>query len=230
LASASASASPAASGCAASSAESLDRKVRTLARLRREGVPVDDAVPCIEDSKQAKLRAKYAVVDRAIALMAVAGKGEGAPKEMLDGFVKEFDVAPKLSPMEKKFFAAASPTKDDREKLTWRYEALRPLLWALGFLAELPAPKTEKEAPKLGDVFFARGAARFRAEAQLRSAREILDEVDAIVRYHAATKAAREQGKPIPASLDNDVIIERHHALKWLIGYGADNWDSVSTD
>ena len=30
--------------------------------------------------------------------------------------------------------------------------------------------------------------------------------------------------------MDYDVVIERHHALNWLIGYENQQWDDVSTD
>jgi hypothetical protein len=41
---------------------------------------------------------------------------------------------------------------------------------------------------------------------------------------------ARVNGRATPAGLDADVIMERHHALNWLIGYMDQAWDDVTTD
>jgi hypothetical protein len=51
-----------------------------------------------------------------------------------------------------------------------------------------------------------------------------------IYRYHWATVEAHMREQPMPAGLDNDVIMERHTALNWLIGYMDQPWDDVTTD
>ena len=37
-------------------------------------------------------------------------------------------------------------------------------------------------------------------------------------------------GKPAPAGLNDDVAMERHHALNWLIGSMDQDWDDISLD
>jgi len=37
-------------------------------------------------------------------------------------------------------------------------------------------------------------------------------------------------GNEPPAGLGEDVIVERHHALNWLIRYEDEEWDRVGTD
>ena len=162
--------------------------------------------------------------------MAVAGKGEGAPAKTLERFAREFDAAAKLSPEESAFLQLPSSTDQDRARFSWRYEALYPVLWALGFFEALPPPADSIDPAKLGGVLLSRGAKRFRAEARLRSPCEILDEADLIYRYHWATRNAQLHGQQSPAHLNNDVIMERHQALNWLIGCGELDWDDVSTD
>jgi len=70
----------------------------------------------------------------------------------------------------------------------------------------------------------------FIQDANLRPIGEILDEADLIYRYHWAVKNARSKGEPPPANLDKGVVLERHHALNWLIGYMDQEWDDISTD
>lgn len=50
-----------------------------------------------------------------------------------------------------------------------------------------------------------------------------------IYRLDWACVDARIKGNEAPASLNADVVVERHMALNWLIGYD-DDWDNVSTD
>lgn len=65
--------------------------------------------------------------------------------------------------------------------------------------------------------------------AKPRGTQEILDEADLIYRLDWACVDARIKGNEAPASLNADVVVERHMALNWLIGYD-DDWDNVSTD
>ena len=71
---------------------------------------------------------------------------------------------------------------------------------------------------------------QFISSAKLRTPSEILDQADLIYRYHWAVVDARVNGKEPPAKLDPSVVMERHYALNWLIGYMNQEWDDVSTD
>lgn len=70
----------------------------------------------------------------------------------------------------------------------------------------------------------------FIKEAKLRPLNEILDPADLIYRYHWAVVDAIINGKAAPAGLDSGVVMERHYALNWLIGYMDQSWDNISTD
>ncbi|MBS1661549.1 MAG: DUF4272 domain-containing protein, partial [Bacteroidetes bacterium] len=72
--------------------------------------------------------------------------------------------------------------------------------------------------------------ATFRGKAKLRSKKEILDKTDLLLRMHWACEEARLNNKPMPGNLSLDVIMEWHLALNWLIRYGDQNWDDVTTD
>jgi len=64
-----------------------------------------------------------------------------------------------------------------------------------------------------------------------RSANDVLNEADLIYRYHWAVRQAGIDGKPPPADLHPGVVMERHKALNWLIGYNDNaDWDDVTTD
>lgn len=210
--------------------EALGRKARSEARLKSEGVATNGELPVIDSAAEAKLRARDAVVDRALALLVVAVKGEGLEQTKVLETRDKLGAAAFSSPDEKDFLADAHPTQQDKAQFGWRYEGLGVMLWALGFESELPRPAAVVDAGRLAKLVMDKGAAKLREEARLRSAKEILDATDLIYRYDWACVAARMSSEPAPKGVDCEVVVERHHALNWLIGYQNQAWDDVSTD
>lgn len=196
--------------------------------MRAEQVPVNSFLPPIETEGEASFRSQDEVLDRALALLAVAGKGEGAPEEALTLYVDRFDVTPKMSAAERRFWADPSPSLETRIQFSWRYEALLALMWALGYVVELGKPFGKVDPSALGVLIFSAGPEGFRDGATLRPQAKLLDEADLVYRYHDAVRSALGRGERAPAGLDLDVLVERKHALRWLIGYGGADWDEVS--
>ena len=114
--------------------------------------------------------------------------------------------------------------------MSWRYESLCVLLWALGYADSLPRPTRECDLDQAVQPVISRRRDTFYREARLRPLGEILDEADMAYRYHWATVEANVRGAAPPAGLSPDVVMERHHVLNWLIGSGDEEWDDVTTD
>ena len=123
-----------------------------------------------------------------------------------------------------------SPSQHDRVQFIWRYEAASTLLWALGFVAQLGKPVQICDLEFAARTMSERTTSQFIEDSELRPIADILDQADLIYRYHWAVRNARIKGQQVPAALDPDVTEERHYALNWLIGYGEETWDYVSTD
>ena len=66
-------------------------------------------------------------------------------------------------------------------------------------------------------------------DARLRPISEILDALDSNYQMLWAARQAGVAGKEIPAGLDGGVLVERQHALNWLIRWGGAAWDDVDT-
>lgn len=212
------------------SKEAEDRKQRSSERLKTEGVPMNQFLPVIEDSTQAKRRTVEEVSHRAIAVAITAVKGEGVDQATVDALVKKFGAEKYFSPAEAKFIKDANPTKQDRVNFSWRYECAWVLLWSLGYVESLPKPEGICDVPKLVSFFRDRDTAQFIKDARLRPVTEILDQADLIYRYHWAVTDARIKDQPAPAKLEGGVVQERHYVLNWLIGYMKQDWDDVTTD
>ena len=212
------------------STEAIERKKRSIEMLKKEGVPVIDQLPVIEDSTEAKKRTAEDIAQRAIAVVIAAVKGEGLDQATVASLVKKYGADKFFSPEESKFIKDPKPTQEDRIKFSWRYECVWVLLWSLGYVDSLTKPEGICDVPKLVGIFKDRDSAQIIKDAKLRPLNEILDQADLIYRYHWSTTDARIKNQPSPADLEGGVVMERHYALNWLIGYMDQEWDEVSTD
>ena len=210
---------------------SLERKQRSEAILKKEGVPFVTHLPVVEDEETAQIRSLEEVAWRAMALNIVAVKGEGLEQDRTLEIVDEYKLEHAFTPKEREFIFNDAPSEHERIQFAWRYEGYWALLWALNYIEELSRPDQICDVPRAVRIMVDRTVEQFIADAKLRSTSNILDAVDLIYRYDWACVDARLNGRPAPAGLDAGVVVERHHALNWLVGY-ADNaeWDDVSTD
>ncbi len=210
--------------------EATARKQRSESVLKSEGVPVNDSLPVIESERELRPRTTQEVAQRAIALLIVSLKGEGLEQPIVERLVRDYQIAPHLSPDERRFLSNLTPSEQDRVQFSWRYEAAWVMLWALGYVETLDKPVAICDVPRAVTFMKDRTMAQFVADAKLRSPAEILDAADMIYRYHWAVVEARVTQQDPPAGLEPGVTMERHHALNWLIRYMDQAWDDVTTD
>lgn len=212
------------------SVEAAARKTRSMERLKKEGVPSVDHLPVIEDSKECRKRTAEEIAHRAIAVCITAVKGEGLDQATVEALVKNYGADAFFTPEEKAFIKNPSPSHQDRVNFAWRYECAWVLLWALGYVESLERPEKICDVVKLVGIVRDHSTEQLVKDAKLRPLDQLLDEADLIYRYHWATTNARLKGEDAPAKLEGGVVVERHYALNWLIGYMDQEWDDVSTD
>jgi hypothetical protein len=208
------------------------RRAQSEAYCRAHGIPYyQNPTAMFTDSEaETNLRTKDQVVDRALSLLLVGLKSEGMPKKQLDVIDKAYHISSKLTPNERAYVTASYPTEQQRTDANWRYEGLHVLLWALGYVPTLAYPDRMCEVAPDVKIIHDLTEAQFRQRAKLRSKKEILDQADLILRLDWACTEARLKKQPAPGELNSDAVVERHHALNWLIKYGDQEWDDVSTD
>ncbi len=200
------------------SPEALERKVRSVARLKSEGVPTIEHLPVIEDSKEAKIRTKEEIARRAIAVCLTAVKGEGVDQEAVDSLVKQYGAEKFFSPQEAAFIKNPHPTQKELVKFSWRYECYWVLLWSLGYIDKLDRPEQMCDVPKATGILRDLSTVQFVEHAKLRPIGEILDQADLMYRYDWAAVSARLKNQPAPAKLEAGVVQEWHYVLNWLVG------------
>jgi hypothetical protein len=201
-----------------------------------------------QDEYTDQIRSADEVARRCIVLYAVLGAGHEEPRDQLVEWLRRERLWEAVSPKEAEFLLCESPSEQDRINATWRAEALFPLLWALGLIAEMPSPQ------QLCDVQLIRSelppllssVREFVSTARLRNEKEIYAANNEVYHIHWRVRDARLRGLPAPPgklprmphvdsdppveSYDSGVVWERHYALNWLIGYCGQDWDDITTD
>ena len=218
------------------------RKARSIGILKREGIPYIEHLPCIEPEGLARVRTREEIARRAacVFLTAICSWNileEGDEEDYGDAAAfygetaRDWGVWEDLSREEQKLMAGTASPKGIR-LATWRMEAFLVLAWALGMVPELGLPREQFQGeleqffPDIRPDAFR----QFSARAEKRPDGEILDQADLIYRIRWAADEARIHGRPSPAGIDDDVALERHTALNWLVGYGGEDWDHISLD
>lgn len=156
-------------------------------------------------------RSAREVAERCLILRGIIAVTHGRDRTEVWSWLRRESLLAALSTEERDFLSGPEPSEHDMVQLSWRAEALAPLLWAIGLLEELPPPVEPTDFrpalalfPRIGD-----STAAFLSSAQQR------DESDIIAQLNQKT---------IPNELNPDIVIERVHALNWLTGR-AEDWD-----
>ena len=211
-------------------AEMIARKERSHAYLTEKKVPINKTLPYIEDSSSAKVRSPKEIAERLIGCTICAIGGETGDKKVVDECLTLFSAQKYLTAEEREFVERGLANNQTRIQFSWRYERSWVLLWALGYIDELSYPSDICDVPKLAGMLAGKKAGDLLANAKPRSKQELLDAADLIYRLDWAVVDARVNQKPAPAGLDKGVVVERHAALNWLIGYLDQSWDEITTD
>ncbi|MEH0155430.1 DUF4272 domain-containing protein [Limibacter armeniacum] len=208
--------------------EQLDRKNQTEAFLEENGIKINKNLPCTEAIDKVQIRTLEEVVDRTLALLIIAAKGEGVEQEHLSRIVTEKNID-SFSPIEKKLFDNENLDNQERTIASWRYESLYTMLWALNMMPELKYPSDICDVATIVGKVLKPSREEFESLTQLRSKEEILDELDRTYRMHWACVDARINGQNVGGNINPSVIYERHYSLNWLTNYMNEEWDDVQT-
>lgn len=217
-----------------------ERKAHTTELLKARNIPHNEHLAGIETSDDVNLRNPNDVLKRALtSLIIIQLACDIANKKQTDdslviinNVLKTYGLENELTEKEQKVLNLEA-TEQEVIDMIWRYESTWPLFWALGFIPCLEFPKDICDSTALVKLFF--GTDKYKSlddilnEIKPRNKELILDEADLIFRLNWACTDARVKDAPIPAGMNNSVVVERHRGLNWLINaYDAENWDTVS--
>lgn len=211
------------------SPEQRARRARSQAQLEALGAPLLDHLPAVEEAASLLPRTARELADRAVAVALAAVKGEGLEQEVVLEVVRRWHAEELFTPEERAFILDPTPSDQDRARFAWRYEGLDVLLWALGWKEALRPPDQFIDVPADVELVKAHGAAGLAERARPRGAAELLDQADLYSCLHWAAIELRLEGHPSPR-VHEEIVVERHHALGWLVRSLGQEWDEATAD
>ena len=209
--------------------EQINRKVKSEDFLNSHSIKVNKNLPFLETVAQTKMRSTDEIIGRAFALMVTAAKGEGIEQQHLVKLIESKKID-SLSKKESEIFQMENLNDQDRAYATWRYESLYVILWAMGKMDELKFPSEICDVQAIVGALIKTNKEELKNTIKLKSASNILDELDKTYRMNWACVDARIKGEQVEGNINPSIIFERHYALNWLTNYLDQDWDNVTTD
>ncbi len=194
-------------------------------RLRAVGVAIDPNLPLIDSLDEVQPRPARDAAGRACALGYIASLGFGADRDETAADLSRYHLDEWVTSRERALLDADAISEQDRIDCTWAPEAIQALAWALGLVSLDPTRHCDED---LASNFPVRSdPSDFIATAEIRSIRELQEEVDFHYRLHWWVRSCELSGAR--SGFDTDVVVERRRALEWLYG-GCVAWDEISLD
>jgi hypothetical protein len=208
----------------------------TAERLAAWELEVPDVLPLLGEDDVAWVRPVDQVVARCHALAAVIGLAQGADPDDVAAALIDHDLARWLDDRERYLLDArtgaasvADPARLRQAEIdaTWRQEALWALLWALGFVDDLPPDEEcgdsrpyERMTPDMDPANTVDGIT-------LRPVEVLVPMLDFYYVLHWHEREAQFGGAGLPKAIQPGVIRERRTALEWL--FHDVRWGDVDT-
>jgi hypothetical protein len=217
--------------------DARDRQVRSEEELSQFGVRTPATLPPVVSETEVVLRPAAEVARRAMALFVVALRAEShmSPELAVSDLREKRPLAFRaLTPKECLFLNDEAPGQEQITNFAWRYEASWMLAWALGLVDVLCYPSETCDVDILSKTFLGSDEGALLAKAKLLPTETLLDALDLHFRLHWLVRQRQQDGKPPDGDMGgNDlnpgVILERHHALNWLVQHEGAEWDDVQT-
>jgi uncharacterized protein DUF4272 len=213
-----------------------ERQARSEEELGQFGIRTPATLPPVVSEIDVVLRSAPEVARRAMALLVVALRAESlmCPELAVADLGEKRPLALRaLTPKEQAFLNDVAPDQQQITNFAWRYEALWLLAWALGLVEVLCYPSETCDVGILSKTLLALDEEALLRDAKLLPTETLLDALDLHFRLHWLVRQ-RQDGKPADGEmggndLDPGVVLERHHALNWLVQYEGAEWDDVQT-
>ena len=197
--------------------------------LKSFGIVVPRHLPVLDEAEFVRRRSVASVRERARALFDVLAVVEGASIAEAETSLSSSGLDRWLSRRECEYFAArrrGDEAARDRVRLSWRSEATLALGWALCLSDELPLVGARGASPETFAPLFDEEST---PAVRLRPGREIIARLDLFYCAHWAVVQHQLTGhfEPWPADLVPGAIVERRHALEWILDADCGDWDDV---
>jgi len=214
--------------------EETDLKIRHCQHCQFDLIHVQSLLDedDFDDDLEDEFRGASDCAKRCIVLYALKSVAHGANAESVVSWLKSEKLWPAVSNEEKSFFLSANPSESQVINASWRIEALSLLLWALGNKVNISDLSTMCDSDQVDSIcnFYLKSTIAFIESATLIPESKIYDVYELIYESHWKIRDAQINSKSLDKKYDSGVVMERHHAINWLMGHCGQEWDEVTTD
>lgn len=177
-------------------------------------------------------RSAQEVARRCVILYGIYRAANGEDRGQISRWLDEQGLWSELSETEQEFLSCDVPNEQEEIDADWQIEDLHLLLWALGEIEAQATLGSYCEVPAIDQAcqWFLADTGSFIRTARLRGEDELDELEEQIYEAHWLLTYAQEHQEAVPSELDPDVVVERHQAINWLMGYSGLNWDDVSIE
>lgn len=205
----------------------MDRiRAQSLEKAQALGYAVNLSLPLLD---QGELKTLPEVTSRFLSLYPVVACSYGYSKKDAVEWMTGEGVFDAVAESEKAYLDAVTDGRQDAA-MQWQVEGLWALAWCLSCHSTLDFSNVcaEDFVQMLPDLTRGESAAGFRETLVLRSAEQILEQLDLAYCLHWAIRDSHLRGHVSPGRAPAPVVIERRRALEWVAAQ--DGWDEVSLD
>ena len=201
-------------------------KSKSEAIIEGLGLKPNKNLPDIDRFDESKLREGSEIARRILVLGYLYAISFDVKRKVIKSDLKKHGLYSYLSKDEQKLLSKFFLTKQDKINIDWVPESVEILGWAIGLWKDVPILKQCDEDRQADIIPIRKNPDDFIQTAKLISAVEIYSQADLIYRIHWIAKrdAIGELGIH-----SNDIYLERHKAINWIINNEI-NWDDVQTD
>jgi|APDOM4702015191_1054821.scaffolds.fasta_scaffold166284_2 hypothetical protein len=167
------------------------------------------------------IRHPHEVARRVLAILAILDRTYTTEASPALEWVYAYAVERCFSEPEKEFYFSDNVSDEDRASFGWLGESLAVLLWAMGYLDQLPALNQRFDLatmPYLDNI--TSSTAQFLVDACLRHPDALLIAEEQYYQAHWRVMNAESANAPISEEINPDIIYERRYAFSWLVGLG----------
>ncbi len=214
------------------------RKKKSELYIKLLGVAINENLPCIESSKEIKIKDIDKICKRAIACLISTqlacdinnNNNYEQSKQFCNNLLKKYNVENDLINIEKKLYDN-NYTPQDAIDVSWQYECYWSLIWALGLINDgdmIPTKLCDCQKA-INIITSCKNYEDFKNKTKIKNIEKILDMIDLFYRYDWACVEKRINPETNIGYLNPEVVKERRKGLEWLISE-CDDWNEISLD
>ena len=214
-----------------------ERRNRTIERLKKEGVAVNEQLPLLPSSEEVSFKSEDEIMNRMIAAYTAIqvacdianGKDHKQSVDYMINFIAKCKGDKSYLLEKENKILEGKCSKQDIIDVVWTYEAVFTLMWAVGYKADKyeydVSEKCSGDAVTYDMVLISNGS---NAKPNLKK-EKVLDALDLFRCYQwACAEKSKNPETPI-GNINREVVAERLRALEWLISNEKD-WFNIKLD